>query len=95
MPTNPSPVAAWKIPDGTGFLDLFNYKKDAQKPNTESWSKFPSHSPRQNGRMTFLCLRYQTEGKCQYTCRKAYVIPKNILTAERKVMDDRFREIYG
>ena len=95
MSTNPSPVAAWKIPEGKGFLDFFDYKKDELKPNTESWPKFPSHSPRQNGRMTFLCLRYQTEGKCQHGCRKAHVIPENISATGRRTMDDRFKEIYG
>jgi hypothetical protein len=94
MSTNPSPVAAWKIPGGKDFLE-FLLQKDSLKPNTDSWLKFTSHTPRQNGRKTFLCLRHQTEGKCQHTCPKAHVIPEKIPAAERKIMNDTFKDICG
>jgi hypothetical protein len=60
--TNPSPLAAWKIPEGKDFLEFFDCKKDSLKPNTNSWPKLASHLPRLNGRKAFLCLRHQTEG---------------------------------
>jgi hypothetical protein len=94
--TNPSPVAAWKTPEGKSFSEIFDHQKDSLKANTESWPKFKSHNPHRRGRgKTFLCLRYQTEGKCPHTCKAAHVIPEKIPAAERKIMDDRFKKIYN
>ena len=93
--TNPSPVAAWKIPEGNNFLGIFDFTKEALKPNTEDWPKFAAHHPKAKGRKTFLCLKYQTEGKCDVNCRKAHVIPEKIPEEQRKIMDERFLQIYG
>jgi hypothetical protein len=90
---NPSPIAAWKIPEGKTHSDIFDCTKEHLKANTENWPKLPSHQPRQNGRKTYLCLKCQNVGNCQHSSRKAHMAPENIPEAERKIMDDRFKAI--
>jgi hypothetical protein len=92
---NPSPVAAWKIPEGKNFKDFFDWNVDALKPNTDNWPKFKGHHPRQQGRPTHLCLKYQVVGRCSNTCKKAHIVPENIPTDDRKLMDEKFTKIYG
>ena len=92
---NPSPVAAWKLPEGKTFNDIFDFSKAQLKANTENWPKLPHHHPKQNGRKTYLCLKYQSAGNCHQSCRKAHMVPENIPEAEKRLMDDRFKEVYG
>jgi hypothetical protein len=94
--TNPSPVAAWKTPEGKSFSEIFDHKKDSLKVNTESWPRFKPHNPHRRGRgKTFLCLQHQTKGKHMHTCKAAHVIPEKTPAAERKIMDDKFKKIYN
>jgi hypothetical protein len=92
---NPSPVAAWKIPEGKAFKDFFNWSVEALKPNSENWPQAKMHRPGQNGRQVYLCLKYQVVGRCSSSCKKAHIVPENIPTEDRKLMDERFTKIYG
>jgi hypothetical protein len=92
---NPSPVAAWKIPEGKNFKDFFDWNVDALKPNSDNWPKFKAHHPRQQGRPAHLCLKYQVVGRCSSSCKKAHIVPENITTDDRKLMDEKFTTIYG
>jgi hypothetical protein len=92
---NPRPVAAWKILEGKNFKDFFNWGVEALKSNSENWPQAKWHRPGQNGRPVHLCLKYQVVGRCSSSCKKAHIVPENIPTEDRKLLDEKFTKIYG
>jgi hypothetical protein len=47
----PNPVPGWKIPEG-GFVDFFNARDAATKPNTMLWPKFKHHDPKKTKKVS-------------------------------------------
>jgi hypothetical protein len=48
-------------PGRKGFVDFFNARDAATKPNTMLWPKFKHHDPKKT-KKAFLCLKYQCLG---------------------------------
>jgi hypothetical protein len=91
--TNPSPLAAWKLPEGMSFNNFFDYKNEAMKANTNKFPRVKMHRPLDSTKKNFLCLKHQVVGSCKVHCRQAHIVPGDIPDAEQKIMDDAFKEI--
>ena len=94
--TNPSPEAAWTLPEGKSFKDFFDKSVESLKPNVVDWPKFKHHDPSVRGsKMKTLCLKYQCLGRCENKCSFAHADPGKMTDAAKKPLDDRFKLIFG
>ena len=85
----------WKIPEGKTFAEFFDIQQEALRGNTTGWPRLKSHDPRKKGKKTYLCIKYQCVGSCTNRCNMAHVDPEKIPEATRKIVNEKFKEVYG
>ena len=73
--TNPGAIEGCKLPAGKKFKDFFDHNVEALKKNAADWPKAPHH---RSGIDRFVCIRYQTEGRCRTKCLMAHIRPSTM-----------------
>jgi hypothetical protein len=89
---NPNMVSSWRLPEGKTYKDYFNPSEPEKKLNTLGWPKFPHHKFPSKSKN--LCLKYQAKGSCSSACFMAHVDPSTMESAAKKLVEDRFLEVY-
>lgn len=90
---NTGQLDACRLPSNKKFKDFFDHTVGALKPNCANWPKVPHHK---SGENRFICIRYQTEGKCRGTrCRSAHILPQSMEPETRELVISRCRSAYS
>jgi hypothetical protein len=87
-------VTAWAIPKGKVFKDIFDPRHELSKENTRNWPKFQHHSQPGN-KKAFMCLKYQSTGRCSNNCYLAHVNPATMPGETKKIITERYKQVYG
>lgn len=91
MTDNPSPIAAWRLPDGKQYGDFFGKGKEENQRN------FPRVRHHIKGpRLAAPCLKYHTTGRCLLgsRCGFSHLGEDRLTKEEKESIDNRFNEIY-
>jgi hypothetical protein len=90
---NPNTVQDWRLPNGKTYTDFFDSRVPEKKVNTTDWPKFPHHKT--PSKLKGLCLKYQSKGACTTMCYMSHVDPDKMNNETRKIVDDRFKQVYA
>ena len=86
-------VAAWQLPGGTKYVDLFGTKM----PGLRGWPVLLDTrlSKKQNrSRKAPMCVRFQVTGKCKQNCTLSHVIASDMPEEARSKAADLFKIVY-
>ena len=88
------PVAAWMLPAGVEYLDLFG----AKMPGLKGWpvimdARIPKRLNK--AQKAPMCVRFQSTGKCQQSCSLAHVTSSAMPDGARETADARFKAVYN
>ncbi len=91
---NAEPVAAWMLPTGVAYLDLFGTKM----PGLKGWpvlldTRIPKRINK--AQKAPMCVRFQSTGKCQQSCSLAHVISSDMPEVARETAAARFKAVYS
>ena len=87
-------VAAWQLPSGTKYLDLFN----AKMPGLKGWPVLLDTriSKKQNrNHKAPMCVRFQVTGHCKQGCSLAHITASAMPTEARSKADALFQAVYA
>jgi hypothetical protein len=88
---NPDQVEAWCLPVHMKFGDAFNPRDPKTMEHSQNWPKVPDH---QNGKLRFLCQKYQVLGHCIPGCFMTHVIPSDIPQADKDIITGKTTKAY-
>jgi hypothetical protein len=88
---NPDQVEAWCLPVHMKFGEAFNPRDPKTMEHSQNWPKAPHH---QNGKMRFLCQKYQVLGRCVPGCFMAHVIPSDIPQSDKDIITGKTTKAY-
>lgn len=92
--SNTAPVAAWQLPEGIDYLDLFGTKM----PGLKGWPVLLDTriSKRLNKTQKApMCVRFQSTGKCQQNCSLAHITSIDMPDSARETATARFKVVYN
>ena len=90
---NAEPVAAWKLPAGVEYLDLFGSKM----PGLKGWpvlldTRIPKRMNK--AQKAPMCVRFQSLGKCQQSCSLVHITSSAMPDGARETAAARFKAVY-
>jgi hypothetical protein len=91
---NAEPVAAWTLPVGVEYLDLFGSKM----PGLKGWpvlldTRIPKRLNKTQKAPT--CVRFQSIGRCQQSCSLAHITSSDMPEGAREKATARFKAVYN
>lgn len=89
---NPSPVEAWKVPEGRKISEYFGRDTEVGKSNRALLPKHKHHNPKIQGERG-VCMTYQN-GSCSANCGLAHAPPDRMEPSIKDQMDKAVRKIY-
>ncbi|KAI2508557.1 hypothetical protein MHU86_5849 [Fragilaria crotonensis] len=92
--SNTAPAAAWQLPEGIDYLDLFGTKM----PGLKGWPVLLDTriSKRINKTQKApMCVRFQSTGKCQQNCSLAHITSIDMPDSARETATARFKVVYN
>ena len=82
------------LPKRKVFKDIFDSRQELSKENTRNWPRFQHHSQPGNKKV-FMCLKYQSTGRCSNNCYLAHVNPATMPGETKKIITERYKQVYG
>jgi hypothetical protein len=92
--SNTEPVAAWALPAGIAYLDLFGSKM----PGLKGWPVLlDTRIPKRLNKTQKapMCVRFQSMGKCQQSCSLAHIASSDMPEGARETATARFKVVYN
>ena len=92
--SNSDIVAAWQLPSGTKYLDLFN----AKMPGLKGWPVLLDSRISKKQSRTHkapMCVRFQVIGQCKQGCSLAHVTATDMPSEARSKADALFQAVYA
>ena len=91
---NVDPVAAWRLPAGVDYLDIFA----AKMPGLKGWpvlldTRISKHMNK--AQKAPMCVRFQSTGRCQRSCSLAHITSSDMPEGARETAAARFRAVYN
>jgi hypothetical protein len=87
-------VAAWSLPSGVEYLNLFGSKM----PGLKGWPVLmDTRIPKRLNKTQKapMCVRFQSLGKCQSSCSLAHITASDMPEGAREIADARFKAVYS